>query len=135
MKKQPFIVVVDNDPEDCAFIRHSFMQVSQHCNIRFLESGFELLDLLTLSDPEDYPALIVLDYNMPELNGRETVAQIKENPFVSHIPVLIYSTSVTAEMKKELAAFKVLNCMEKSTSEAKLVEQARYFLELVETGN
>jgi len=105
MKNQPFIVVVDNDPDDCAFISHSFAQVNNNCHIQFLSSGFELLDLLTMLEPEEQPDLIVLDYNMPELNGKETVAQIKDNPFISHIPVLIYSTSVTAAMRKELCQF------------------------------
>lgn len=135
MKFQPLIIVVDNDPEDRAFIRHSFMQVQQGCNVEFLTSGAELLQYLYEADPYRYPDLVVLDYNMPEMNGKDTLREIKNNPFIARIPVLVYSTSVTPGMRMELAAYNVLNCIEKSTSEARLIEQARYFLELVAVAN
>lgn len=80
------------------------LQESRLANdIRFVEDGEELLDYLNLrgrySDPDECPrpGVILLDLNMPRKDGREALREIKENPELRRIPVIVLTTS-KAEM-------------------------------------
>ena len=56
----------------------------------FVENGKQVLAYLQSHCP---PSLIVLDLNMPELDGRQTLKAIKDNPSFQHIPVAVVTTS------------------------------------------
>lgn len=62
--------------------------------LRFADNGEAAIDLLNELKPGELPALIVMDLNMPRMNGRETLTFLKEHPVYQKIPVIIYSTSV-----------------------------------------
>ncbi len=62
--------------------------------LRFADNGEAAIDLLNDLKPGELPALIVMDLNMPRMNGRETLTFLKEHPVYQNIPVIIYSTSI-----------------------------------------
>lgn len=62
--------------------------------LQFAENGEAAIDLLNDLSPGELPALIVMDLNMPRMNGRETLTFLKEHPVYQSIPVIIYSTSI-----------------------------------------
>lgn len=68
-------------------------------DIRFVEDGEELLDYLMLrgrfDNPDDAPrpGVILLDLNMPRKDGREALREIKENPELRRIPIIVLTTS------------------------------------------
>jgi CheY-like chemotaxis protein len=126
------IIVVDNDIADHELIRIAFERINAAHEVLFLMSGEELIDYLDTSEQDQQPSLIVLDYNMPGLNGDETLRRIKANPFTKDTPIVIYSTSVSPQMKKEMEGTGVLLLMEKGGNVSKLEEQARYFMELIQ---
>src|SRR5215212_1918833 len=128
----PRIIVVDNDMADHELIRIAFERINAVQEVLFLTSGEELIEYLDTSEQDQQPALIVLDYNMPGLNGDETMRRIKANPFTKDTPIVIYSTSVSSQMKKEMQGSGVLLLMEKGENVSKLEEQARYFMELIQ---
>ena len=82
------------------------------------------------SSGEPFP-LVLLDAYMPELDGRETLARIKDNPFTRHIPVVIYTSGVTEKTKLELKQNGALLVVEKGEDLPKLIEQAKFFIELI----
>lgn len=102
--RKPFtILMADDDPDDREFTR-SAMQESRLVNdLRCVEDGEELLDYLhrrgRYADPKDSPrpGLILLDLNMPRLDGREALREIKADPKLRHIPVVVLTTSKTEE--------------------------------------
>lgn len=55
--------------------------------------GVELMSFL-VTEPETHPNLIFLDLNMPKKSGMECIAEIKASDSLSHIPIIIYSTSL-----------------------------------------
>ena len=73
-----------------------------------------------------------MDYNKLGLRGDETLRCLKENPFTKDTPVIIYSTSISSQMKKDMEKSGVLLLLQKGDNVAKLEEQARYFIELIE---
>lgn len=83
--------MADDDQEDCLLARIGFEESAIEGEIRFVENGEELLDYLRSGDPR--PDLILLDLNMPRMDGREALLEIKSDQQLRNIPVVILTTS------------------------------------------
>ncbi|MFL5789422.1 MAG: response regulator [Flavisolibacter sp.] len=92
--KSRYIIFADDDADDLELITGFFKQYNRNINVLEFKNGKEVLKFLddfaiTTSTPE----LIVLDINMPRLNGWETLIAIRNHPYYAKIPVIIYTTS------------------------------------------
>jgi CheY-like chemotaxis protein len=93
MKSAKTLYLVDDDDDDRMLVREALHQVIDQVTIIEAIDGHNLLDLLKLRDSTSQSAMILLDNNMPRMNGLETLAHIRSNPETEHIPVLMLSTS------------------------------------------
>jgi CheY-like chemotaxis protein len=95
MMKKFRIIVADDDQDDFNTIREAFQAVSRNYELEYLWNGKLLLDQLNLTakEQQDLPHLILLDINMPKMDGIEALGKIKADPALCKIPVLMYSTS------------------------------------------
>ncbi|MCY0989359.1 response regulator [Nannocystis sp. ILAH1] len=98
--KRPItILIADDDPEDRMLAAEALKESRLANDIRFVEDGEELLDYLLLrggfTNPDDAPrpGVILLDLNMPRKDGREALREIKENPELRRIPIIVLTTS------------------------------------------
>lgn len=106
------ILLADDDADD----REIFVRVlGQKHNVSLLntfENGKEVIEYLeTVNTPEQLPNLIILDHNMPKMNGTETLGRLKSDDRFSSINVVIYSTYSDNKMRetcRELGAAMVL---------------------------
>src|ERR1700759_1904324 len=91
----PFqILVVDDDREDHFIMLDYFKDFGMGDKVGFVENGKTAIEYLEdVPDDKLLPNLIVLDLNMPILNGTQTLIQSKQTPRYKHIPVIIFSTS------------------------------------------
>lgn len=89
--KSRYIIFADDDADDLELITGFFKQFNRNINVLEFKDGREVLKFL--GDFALTPLLVVLDINMPRLNGRETLAAIRKNPKYQFIPVVIYTTS------------------------------------------
>ncbi len=93
------ILMADDDEDDCLLVKEAFAQNRLRNDLRFVADGEELLDYLyrrkRYSDPAAAPCpqIILLDLNMPRKDGREALREIKNNPELRRIPVVVLSTS------------------------------------------
>jgi PAS domain S-box-containing protein len=87
------IFIVEDDPDDQEIIARAFGQMAPHYKITFFNDGKLLIDLLQSFPHNELPALIVLDYNMPLLNGLETLRVLELDNRFNKIPKIIYSSS------------------------------------------
>jgi CheY-like chemotaxis protein len=86
------IYIVDDDADDRDSIRDAFLHNNHQPEFVFLKNGDELIN--QLSKPDAFlPSLILLDLNMPGKDGRTALKEIKSNPTMHHIPVIILTTS------------------------------------------
>lgn len=85
------VFVADDDEDDRLLLRYAFAQHSPECELIFAEDGLALLDALALLQSE--PCLIILDLNMPRLNGFEALQVLRLNSQYAHTPVVILTTS------------------------------------------
>jgi CheY-like chemotaxis protein len=96
-------LMAEDDPDDRLLIKEAFRENHATNSIHFVKDGVELLDYLRRQDkytnPGDAPApdLILLDLNMPRKDGREALEEIKADPYLRHIPVVVLTTSSAEE--------------------------------------
>lgn len=97
------ILMADDDPDDRMLTNDAFNDCRLANDLRFVEDGIELMDYLKrqgkYSDPTDSPrpGLILLDLNMPRMDGREALAELKKDPELRKIPIVILTTSKAEE--------------------------------------
>lgn len=97
-------ILMADDDEDDVLLTRTALEESRLKNPFFaVKDGEELLDYLChrgkFSDPQTAPrpGLILLDLNMPRKDGREALREIKTNPTLRHIPVVVLTTSKAEE--------------------------------------
>jgi CheY-like chemotaxis protein len=88
-----FVLYADDDADDRTWVSDACKAVDAQLSISFVENGREVLAYLQTLPEEQLPSLIILDLNMPQLDGRQTLQRLKAHPLYSHIPVAIVSTS------------------------------------------
>jgi CheY-like chemotaxis protein len=93
------ILVADDDEDDCLLVKEAFLESRLLNDLRFVADGEELLDYLYRRNQYANPAvspcpgLILLDLNMPRKDGREVLRQLKADPVLRSIPVVVLTTS------------------------------------------
>lgn len=98
-KKTFVILAAEDDPDDRMLIRDALTECGLIEGLRFVEDGEELMDYLRrqgkYSEPESAPRpdLILLDLNMPKKDGYEALKEIKSDPELQDIPVVVLTVS------------------------------------------
>jgi len=93
------ILMADDDEEDCKIAKKALQKARVLNELIFVEDGEELLDYLRHRGKYQAPAyaprpgLILLDLNMPRKNGNEVLEEIKSDPLLKQIPVIVLTTS------------------------------------------
>jgi CheY-like chemotaxis protein len=93
------ILMADDDPDDRLLTADALKEARLINDIRFVENGVELLEYLRrqgkFAPPADAPrpGLILLDLNMPKMDGRTVLKEIKQDPDLRMLPVVILTTS------------------------------------------
>lgn len=95
-----FILYADDDIDDITWVSEACKDLHLNWNIAFVSNGREVMEYL-FKDPAAKPSLVVLDLNMPEMDGRQTLQLLKSNESYKSIPVVIVTTS-SNKMDKEV---------------------------------
>jgi CheY-like chemotaxis protein len=105
--KQCQILVVDDDIEDQEIISEHFNKAGFLEGVSYVENGQEAINFLEtmVASKCHLPRLVILDLNMPVLNGTETLAKLKTDPRYKDVPVVIFSTSDNGIEKEKCLAF------------------------------
>lgn len=97
----PTILMADDDPDDRMLMKEALEENLVPHAIEFVEDGAELLDYLhkrgKFNNQTTRPSLIILDLNMPKVDGREALGYIKSHTELRRIPVVILTTSKAEE--------------------------------------
>jgi CheY-like chemotaxis protein len=97
------LLCIDDDLEDTELLREAITLVDNTCTCVSATSGSEALNILRRLTPDH----IILDINMPKMDGRETLLNIRRTPAIKNVPVHILSTTSGAgeiEQLKRLGA-------------------------------
>jgi CheY-like chemotaxis protein len=139
----PIVILMADDDADDRMLTRDALEESRVLNdLRFVEDGEELMEYLTrkgkYADIADSPrpGLILLDLNMPKKDGREALKEIKSDPNLRRIPVVIMTTSKAEEDIFRSYDFGASSFITKPVTFDRLVELMRtlgeYWVEFVE---
>ncbi len=96
----PEILVVEDRPSDVELMREALDEYHKPLHLHVVRDGEEALEFLRQQGKYENaprPDLILLDLNLPKLNGREVLAAIKADPKLKLLPVVVLTTSTTAQ--------------------------------------
>jgi len=85
------IVYADDDPDDLDLVKEAFSKYSQNVELVTFDDGGSILAYL--SSFENTPCLIILDINMPILDGKEVLVRLRKIDQYESTPVVLFSTS------------------------------------------
>jgi len=90
------ILLVEDSPTDARLTIEALRDGKVRNNVRLVEDGEEAMTVLRREGPEAFaprPDLILLDLNLPGMDGREVLQEIKQDPELKRIPVVVMTTS------------------------------------------
>lgn len=94
------ILLVEDNPGDVRLTKEAFKEAKVNNNLHIVSDGVEAMDFLRRNGKyigAPRPDIILLDLNMPKKNGREVLAEIKADPDLMRIPVLVLTISQAEE--------------------------------------
>ncbi|MGN6196429.1 MAG: response regulator [Ginsengibacter sp.] len=94
------VLIGEDDIDDEEILEEVVESIDPSIRIQFMNNGQKMIEFLEEIKDEDLPCLIILDYNMPGLNGAEILKRVHRNERLKHVPKIIWSTSNAATYKK-----------------------------------
>lgn len=136
------ILMAEDDADDRLMTREAFQECRLNNPLQFVVDGEDLMDYLhrrgQYADEARYPmpGLILLDLNMPRKDGREALREIKSDPALRDIPVVVLTTSKAEEDVANCYSDGANSFITKPVSFAALIEVVqtlgKYWLQIVD---
>ena len=142
MTERPIsILVADDDPDDRMMIQEAFTENRIANQVVFVEDGEQLMaylrreGLFAEHKDEPFPGVILLDLNMPKKDGREALKELKADPELCRIPIIVLTTSQAEEDIVRTYGLGVSSFITKPVSFEGLVDAVRvicqYWIQIV----
>jgi len=97
------ILYAEDDLDDLFIVQQAFAEYDESIEVVHASNGFEAIEYLNkINHNGPLPCLIILDMNMPGMNGRETLVHLKQHSLFKNIPVVMFTTS-NSQMDKDFA--------------------------------
>ena len=125
----PYFLLVDDDEEDLTVLATSLQKQGIKTK-SFANADKAILFLEHITEKDELPTMIVSDYHMPGMNGRQILSIIKSNKRIEKIPVVVYSSTMPPTLKKDLLSLGALDCFIKPGSLTALSFQVKLLKEL-----
>lgn len=104
--RKKVILYVDDDPDDREFLTDAIQKQNPEVQVVLAENGMDALEQLVAMKESgaNLPCLIILDINMPFLDGRETFERMRKDSVLQKVPIMIFSSSEKPNDKALFAA-------------------------------
>jgi CheY-like chemotaxis protein len=125
-----FILLGEDDADDQEMLKEVFTLIDNAFTLFFVNNGGEILSALEKLKNDQMPCLIVLDYNMPGLNGADILRELSTNERYKNIPKVVWSTSGSEKFRKLCLELGAADYVIKPNNIGELEKTARYMLSL-----
>jgi CheY-like chemotaxis protein len=134
LESQKYIVYADDDHEDQEVLKEVVAQIDSRLEVVTLDGGQQLLDYLaSLKEGQSFPCLVVVDVNMPKMDGIETLRELKSHELYKKLPVIVFSTFdnlLSVQMAQKLGA---IDYIKKPVTYERFRQVARRFIDICDT--
>lgn len=128
----PSIVIIDDDSDDLEVLS-SALELHGFEAKCFEDAELACQSLSSIRTFPELPSLIIVDYNMPRINGEQVLSLLKSRPMLKHIPVVIYSTTISPDSSARLIALGACATISKAINYKELKSQVERFEMLATT--
>lgn len=122
------ILIGEDDIDDEELLKELFSSVDSTFSLHFVENGRKVIEHLSTLPDNHLPCLIILDYNMPELNGANILKELKDQQRYKQIPKIIWSTSQTESYKRKCLELGADDYIIKPARVNELLDTIRYMI-------
>ena len=122
------ILLGEDDIDDEELLKELFSSVDNSFELTFINNGRHVIEHLNALPDQQLPCLLVLDYNMPELNGADILENLKDKQRYWHIPKIIWSTSGTETYRKKCLELGAEDYIIKPARVSELIQAIRYMI-------
>lgn len=123
-----FILLGEDDKDDQEMLKEVFQSLDATFVLFFVNNGSEVLSALEKLKDDQLPCLIVLDYNMPGLNGADILKELGSNNRYVDIPKIVWSTSTSEKFRNICMELGAVDYVIKPNNLVDLEKTARYML-------
>ncbi len=127
MNQQKIVMIVDDDVDDIEFFCEALNEIDASLQYLTALNGVDALSKLR-SDKNVLPHFIFLDLNMPRMDGKQLLKELKNDYVLKNIPTIIYSTSSMSTDIEEAKALGATHFLTKPSSFKKLCDDIFYIL-------
>ena len=122
------ILLGEDDIDDEELLKELFSSVDNSLELTFINNGRQVIEHLDALPKDQLPCLLILDYNMPELNGADILENLKGKEKYADIPKIIWSTSGTETYRKKCLALGAEDYIIKPSKVSELVGAIKYMI-------
>ena len=122
------ILIGEDDADDQEMLKEVFSSIDSSFVLLFVNNGSEILSALGKLRDDQMPCLIVLDYNMPGLNGADILKELGTNERYKPIPRIVWSTSTSEKFRNLCLELGAADYVIKPNNVNDLEKIARYML-------
>ena len=126
--KRNMILLADDDEDDQEFLTLAFRKANANHQFCVANNGQEVLDILSTLPDGQLPCLIVLDLNMPVLDGSQTLEALEARPEYRRIPKVIFTTSASALDRERCLAKGATDYLVKPSNMSEFVKKVQTML-------
>jgi len=123
LKERP-ILLIEDDVVDIMTVRRALKDINANNRLDSVHNGEEALEYLT-DDENEIPGIILLDLNMPKMNGIEFMEALEQNSKLKKIPIVVITTSDNENDKIKSFKFNICGYMIKPVEYLKFVEMIK----------
>ena len=129
IEKDFIVVYADDDPDDIELVTEAFDKYASNVKLKTFSDGLTVLSYLrNLPGMDDMPCLIILDINMPGMNGKDCLKQIRHLEFFKDVPIVLFTASVS-DKDKEFAKLYNAGFITKPLSTVQMEKIAEHFID------
>jgi CheY-like chemotaxis protein len=127
-KRLPQVLLVDDSEDDFVIAQEGFVDAGVNVQLHHVENGLDCMDFLRRRgrfSEAPIADLVLLDLNMPLMDGREVLKAMLEDPKLKHLPVIVMTTSAASEEVLSLYRLRCSAFMIKTADFGEFVRQIR----------
>lgn len=128
MNGTKFILIGEDDKDDQEMLKDVFSEIDKKFILKFVNNGTEVLKALEKATDHELPCLIILDYNMPGMNGADILSELRSNDRYHNIPKIVWSTSGADKYQQICRDRGAIDYVIKPNNIRELEKIARYML-------
>ena len=122
------ILFGEDDIDDEELLKELFSSVDNSFSLTFINNGKQVIDYLNELTDDRLPCLIILDYNMPQLNGADILKELKIHLRYKEIPKIIWSTSQTETYRSKCMELGANDYIIKPSKVNDLIDAIKYMI-------